>query len=426
MSTAVKSFLEKHGFYQDLDLPSLVKTFIADMHEGLLGHKAYQDMIRTYIDPSAITMQDKSVIVIDAGGTNFRSSMVTFSKEGAPTFSNFEKTKMPGIEKELSKKEFFDQIADNIERFKNTCTEICFCFSYAMTITEEADGILKSFSKEVKAPEVVGCHIGAELKKTLAEHGWTNNPKIILLNDTASALLAGSGSGKYSSYIGFILGTGLNAAYVQSERADYPGLKKQIIVCESAKFGGFKNSDFDILVDEKSVKPGYAPYEKLCSGAYLGAVALEVLHIAAKEGLFTKEFGDELAAIKSVSTIEVNEFLHKYAEDKTVSPEVFSHANANPQDAEILFELFDALVNRMAQLAAVILASCITQCGEGHDKAKPICIACNGTTFFKTYKVIDRTKEYLKNLIGGKGLYYEFLPNEVDITTGTAMAAFTL
>lgn len=419
MSTTVKSFLEKHGFYQELDLNSLVNSFITDMHEGLLGHKAYQDMIRTYIDPSTITLQDKSVIVIDAGGTNFRSSLVTFSKTAAPTFSNFEKTRMPGIERELSKKEFFDQIASNIERFKNVCQEICFCFSYAMTITEEADGILKSFSKEVKAPEVVGCHIGAELKKALIEHGWTNDPKIVLLNDTASALLAGSGSEKYSSYIGFILGTGLNAAYVQSERADYPDLKKQIIVCESAKFGGFKNSDFDILVDEKSVKPGYAPYEKLCSGAYLGPVALEVLHMGAKEGLFSQAFTESVTSIKAISTIEVNEFLHKYAENKTIAPETFAKANAG--DAEVLFELFDALVNRMSQLAAVILAACIKQCGEGKDEARPICIACNGTTFFKTYKVIDRTKDYLAKIIDGK-FFYEFLPDEVDITTGTAMA----
>ena len=419
MNANVKSFLEKHGFYQELDLNSLVKSFIADMHAGLLGQKADQDMIRTYIDPSTIKMQDKSVIVIDAGGTNFRSSLVTFSKTAAPTFSNFEKSKMPGTERELSKKEFFDQIASNIERFKNTCREICFCFSYAMTITEEADGILKSFSKEVKAPEVVGCHIGAELKKALIEHGWTNDPKIVLLNDTASALLAGSGSEKYSSYIGFILGTGLNAAYVQSERSDYPGLKKQIIVCESAKFSGFKNSDFDILVDEKSVKPGYAPYEKLCSGAYLGPVAFEVLHMGAKEGLFSAQFAEAVSSIKAISTIEVNEFLHKYAESKSVAPETFAKATA--EDAAVLFELFDALVDRMAKLAAVILASCIMQCGEGKDKAKPICIACNGTTFFKTYKVIDRTKDYLAKIIDGK-FFYEFLPNEVDITTGTAMA----
>ena len=187
MNANVKSFLEKHGFYQELDLNSLVKSFIADMHAGLLGQKADQDMIRTYIDPSTIKMQDKSVIVIDAGGTNFRSSLVTFSKTAAPTFSNFEKSKMPGTERELSKKEFFDQIASNIERFKNTCREICFCFSYAMTITEEADGILKSFSKEVKAPEVVGCHIGAELKNALKEKGWTKLPqKIILLNDNSA------------------------------------------------------------------------------------------------------------------------------------------------------------------------------------------------------------------------------------------------
>ena len=89
---------------------------------------------------------------------------------------------------------------------------IGFCFSYPMTITEDGDGILINFSKEIKAPEVVGCHIGQELKKALAAHGWKNKLTVSLLNDTVAALLAGAAvpceGMKFSSYIGFILGTG--------------------------------------------------------------------------------------------------------------------------------------------------------------------------------------------------------------------------
>ncbi|MBQ9623591.1 MAG: hexokinase, partial [Treponema sp.] len=72
MSMEVKNFFEKHGFYTDLDLSSLTKDFLQDMDNGLSGKKSFQDMIKTYIDPSSIAMREKSVIVIDAGGTNFR------------------------------------------------------------------------------------------------------------------------------------------------------------------------------------------------------------------------------------------------------------------------------------------------------------------------------------------------------------------
>ena len=136
---------------------------------------------------------------------------------------------MPGTEGELSKKEFFEHIAKNIERFKDSYDEICFCFSYAMTITENLDGILTNFSKEIQAPEVVGSYIGTELKEALKAQGWSKIPQVIILNDAAAALISGTGNPKYSAYIGLILGTGLNCAYLQPAKKEFE-LKKQIIV----------------------------------------------------------------------------------------------------------------------------------------------------------------------------------------------------
>ncbi|WP_296320922.1 hexokinase [Treponema sp. UBA3813] len=422
MNQTVKNFLAQHGFYLDLDLNALTKDILSDMDKGLSGKKSYQDMIPTYFDPSEIKIHEKSVIVIDAGGTNFRSSLVTFKKNGKAVFSDFEKTKMPGTERELSKKDFFAQIAKNIRRFRDKCSEICFCFSYAMTITENHDGILTNFSKEVKAPEVVGCTIGEELKKALKDDGWQNEVKIFLLNDTVSALLAGAGKGNYSSYIGFILGTGMNCAYVQPKNSAY-NLKRQIVVCESAKFGGFKNSDFDIIMDEKSVKPGSSPLEKLCSGAYIGPLALETLYFAAKEGLLSQEFSKSISNKKSLSLIEVSSFLENSDNKKGIYSEMFDSEKATKEDCKILFQIFDALVERMAKLAAAVINAALIQCGES-SKEKPICIACNGSSFFKTYKVLKRTKSYLKKLTKGSSIYYKILSNEVDITLGTAKAAF--
>ena len=174
MKDTVKNFLNEHGFYTDLNLGELTESIRNDMINRYLGKESYQDMIPTYIDPSSIKLQEKTVIVIDAGGTNFRSSLVKFAKDGKASVSDFEKTRMPGTEGELTKSEFFGKIAKNIERFKGKCNEICFCFSYAMTITENHDGILTNFSKEVKAPQVVGSYIGLELKKALAEQGWND------------------------------------------------------------------------------------------------------------------------------------------------------------------------------------------------------------------------------------------------------------
>lgn len=425
MAKKVQDFLKEHGFYSDLDLKKLAAEIQNDMIFGLSGKKSYQDMIPTYFDPSTIRIQEKSVIVIDAGGTNFRSSLVTFKKDGTSVISDFEKTKMPATDCELCKNDFFNQIAKNIDRFKDKCDEICFCFSYAMAITDDHDGILINFSKEVKAPEVVGCKIGEELKNALGNAGWAKIPRVILLNDTVSALLAGAGKKNYSSYIGFILGTGMNCAYVQPKTNEYE-LERQIIVCESAKFGGFKNSDFDIILDEKSVHPGTAPLEKLCSGAYLGPLALEILQMGAKESLFSPEFNAAIGNREALSLIEVSTFLEDSDNKKGDFSDLFENEKANQEDCSKIFVIFDALVNRMAQISASVIFAALLQCNEGKTKEEPICISCNGSSFFKTYKVMERTKSYLKKLTETTGIYYDLLPNEADNTIGTAKAAFLI
>lgn len=420
MNNRVKTFLSRHHFDTSLQVASLADGLRTDMHNGLSGGKAFQDMIQTFCDPSAITMKDKSVIVIDAGGTNFRSCVVHFSKDGVSSFSNFEKTTMPGAEEKLGKRDFFAQIAWNIRRLKNICNEICFCFSYPMTITDQQDGILLGFSKEIQAPEVIGSYIGAELRQTLAERGW-NNPKVILLNDTVSALLAGSGNKRFSSYVGFILGTGLNCSYVQKENPAYPDLKKQIIVCECAKYDGLEKSDFDILVDLQSSQPGTSPLEKFCSGVYLGPIALHMILRAAQEGLFSASCAQQISLRKNLSLIEVSNFLEKTDLQNQTYPSLFG--GANQDDNAILFDLFDALVGRTARICAAIIGACVVQCDAQSTPETPVCVACNGSTFFKTYKVQERTVQYLNEYLADKNVFYHILEEEADITRGTAMAA---
>ena len=312
MNTTVSSFLSRHNFVNHVDVLSAAYGILDDMRIGLMGKKSDQDMIKTFSNPPAESACGKSVIVIDAGGTNFRSCLVTFDENGNPSISDMEKTRMPGVERELSKKEFFEQIAKNLEHLKNKSDRIGFCFSYPMEIQKDGDGILLGFSKEVKAPEVVGSAVGKELKKQLEANGWNNIKRITLCNDTVAALLAGNACAlpgtKYSSYIGYILGTGMNAAYVQPA-CDVCGIEKQIIVCESGKYTSVNRSDFDIEFDKTTVKPGSFLLEKLCSGAYLGPVSLLALKTAAKDKLFSEKACDEIEKLTAFTLIEASSFI---------------------------------------------------------------------------------------------------------------------
>lgn len=426
MKTSVAAFLGSHNFPVHVDVNTVVDSLLFDMHEGLSGRPAGEDMIRTFSNPPSKDPAGKSVITIDAGGTNFRSCLVSFDSLGKASIEFMEKTKMPGIERELNRKEFFDQFAANLEHLKDKSENIGFCFSYPMTITEDGDGILLGFSKEIKAPEVAGCHVGAELAKALKEHGWKKDVKISMLNDTVAALLAGAAcpdeGKKYSSYIGFILGTGMNGAYIQPADPQYKDLAEQIIVCESGKFAKVIRSDFDIAYDKKSVKPNTSIMEKECSGAYLGPVAYEIIHAAALEGLFSPKFTEALLEIPGLTLIEMDSFLHApYATNSLLGAKAAESASA--EDYDTLFQLLDALVERTARLAAAILAACVIKSGKGTSASEPVCMLCDGTTFYKTYKVYERIQSYLEEvLVKQRGLYFEIVQRDNDITLGAAIA----
>ncbi len=442
----VTAFLGRHGFsVAAYDVNTTINGLLYDMKAGLekgnecnCSMAAAEDMIPTWGLPPKESPKNESVIVIDAGGTNFRSCLVTFDANGTATISELEKTSMPGIERELSKKEFFSAVAANLDHLKNKAKRIGFCFSYAMKITPDSDGEVISFSKEIKAKEVIGSLVGKNLSDALVERGWNRPEKITLLNDTTAALLAGASNAiegrAYSSYVGFILGTGMNAAYIDSEPvAKLAGLKdsagrsapkSQIIVCESGKFNKLPRSEFDIEFDKTANTPGLYVMEKMCSGAYLGPVGLIALKKAAEDGLFTKPVADAIKALPKLELKDMDQFF--YAPKKTTTVLGAIAAKGTQQDADTIFVLLDHFVARSAKLAAAIISAAIIKSGAGYSAALPVGVVCDGTTFYKTHNLKERLIGYLNEvLINQRHIYFEILSIDNDITLGTAVAGLS-
>ena len=140
----VLDFLSSHNFSSTV-ADNLHNKILADMERGLKAGGSDQAMIKAgsaLVDEIA---EGENAIVIDAGGTNFRSCLVTKTADGLE-ISDFQKTLMPAIDRELNRQEFYKAIADNISRLKDRSSKISFCFSYAMAMNSvSTDPILAAY-----------------------------------------------------------------------------------------------------------------------------------------------------------------------------------------------------------------------------------------------------------------------------------------
>ncbi|HAX92400.1 MAG TPA: hexokinase, partial [Bacteroidales bacterium] len=152
-----EKFLKDKGLRAcDFNIDQLVELFHSEMNRGLRGEASSLRMIPTYIEADNEFLKDTPVIAIDAGGTNFRSALVSFSSSGHMEMENLSNFHMPGLDGEVSKKEFFRTMADFIKPVADKSDRIGFCFSYPTEIFPDKDGRLLQFCKEVQAPEVIG------------------------------------------------------------------------------------------------------------------------------------------------------------------------------------------------------------------------------------------------------------------------------
>ena len=424
----VQDFLTKYGLLAKcVDEEKLTRSFLSDMKRGLDGKKSSIEMIPTFQSEDIQIESGKSVIVIDAGGTNFRTCLVTFDDDGKPVISDFRKSRMPGLDREVSAKEFFSIIADNIERLVTKSDRIAFCFSYSAKITKEHDGIVLDFSKEIKASEVIGMKLGENLLSELSNRGYdVSKKKIVILNDTVSTLLAAVGSVKNADgYIGFILGTGTNTAYGEknSNISEVGGEGRQIINTESGAYE-IKLTKLDREFIASTKKPEIHHFEKLISGAYLGPYAHLAIRKAIKEGLFSASFAKDFEKIETISTISMSAFLDNPLDSDNV---LSSLVRNRKKDEKTLYIILRSIIERAAKLTAVNISAAVLKSGRGTDPSHPVVINADGTTFYKTKYLKALTEMYLYEYLEvKKERYYVIVNIEDSPVIGSAIAGLSI
>jgi len=428
-----QEFLKSWGVSPDcVEMHSLLKQFEEEMESGLTRENSSSlPMIATYTQVQESIPLNEDVIVLDAGGTNFRTCLVRFNEEGKAIISDFQKTSMPGIKSEVSAQQFFGVFADQVERLIDKSDHIGFCFSYAATITSGHDGIPIMFSKEIKAPEVIGKPVGASLLEELARRGHdVSNKKVAVLNDTVATLLAGQAAEKckaYDSYIGFILGTGTNVAYTE----DNANIKKignlpkgkQIVNIESGNFN-VKCGKLDELFFASTKKPEQYHMEKMISGAYLGPQCELVLDKACEEGVLSSSFAQRFATCKPLSTPVMSNYLEMPFNSEYA---LVRCTEGNEDDQLALWIIIDSLIAKAAKLTAANLSAAVLKSGMGRDPRRPVCINADGTTFYKTESLKKYTEYYLHQYLQLEyGRYVTLVKVEDSPTIGAAIAGLSI
>ena len=441
----ISEFARYYGFhYEGINPHSLVKEILVEMQRGLEGKSSSLAMIPSYITPVTRIPAGKTVLALDAGGTNLRSSLVYFNENGEAIAQGTQKTTMPGTNGNVNSKQFFEAIADAAIPFlKDASAEgIGFTFSYPMEITSDADGILLAFSKEVDAPDVIGKAIGKGLREALAAKGCNYNGPIVLLNDTVATLLSGLASippdgektrtrndfaAESGPVIGFILGTGFNTAYpeTQIKKINFNSHSAaQIVVCETGNFNIRNRGRLDMEYDSTTKNPGGYFLEKASAGAYLGPLTLHILKQAVKDKVIQFKKADELLAMSHLETRFLNEFTHAPLSAQGPLGSLFDSKESGALAA--VQYITSIVTERGALFSAAVVAATVERMSPCYEPFSPVRIAVEGTTYM-IYKGMRRALEshLHQMLIKDKPRPYVISPVEQASLFGAAVAALS-
>ncbi len=427
--TKTTEFLKKYGLSTNsIDTVACIKTFVDKMSQGLTTEGSSLAMIPTYIGKSCKPPKDRIITVIDAGGTNLRIANVHFDSESITSISDLVKYPMLGTQCKMDKQSFFDALASYVLPILGDNDSIGFCFSYAVAMEPSGDGRLIHFCKEVDVEGVEGELIGQNLIDSLRKQGYTGKGNIVILNDTVTTLLSGmaaKSNRRYSSYLGSILGTGLNTCYIEQTEA-IRNLDKStfadtgmVINCETGAYAEIPRGELDFKFDATTLNKGSVLMEKCISGAYLGGLCLTVIKQAANEGLLSNYAKEILDQTPELETYQISELLQ--GAPSMDNPIIKCLENSD--DADTILTLVDAVVERAALYAAISWTAVVLKSGKGLDANSPVCITVEGTTFYKLHSLKDRVVKYLDQLMTNHYKRYYVLSCIDDATLiGSAIA----
>lgn len=222
--------------------------------------------------------------------------------------------------------------------------------------------------------------------------------------------------------VGLILGTGMNACYIEEYAPDW-GYKGKIINIECGNFNRDlprTNVDFELDFNDVGGR-GRQHLEKMVSGAYLGEICrraiVKVFQDKATSQMWTAQtFGSEDASTcigdKSESLIVVD----RKCKEKW-------QATFTQRELVWVREICVAVFNRAAALTATMIAACALATGRLRDAVGGVTVGVDGSLFKCNYFLQLDIRRYLNLILGEK---QASLIHIVDAEDGSGLGAAIL
>ncbi|URE10677.1 glucose homeostasis [Musa troglodytarum] len=429
-------------------LKQVAQAMATEMHAGLLAADASGSKLRmlpSFVDKLPTGDEEGLFYGLDLGGTNFRVLRVQLGgKERGIIEQESKEVPIPPHLMCGSSDELFDFIAIELADFAaKDCLieggrqrEIGFTFSFPMRQSSVSAGVLVKWTKGFSIDETVGKDISVELTKAMERQHLDMriaalvNPNIfpvhpprtlaafihqilrfkmhraleMQVND-AVGTLAGSRYYDKDAVLAVILGTGTNAAYVESSSAIprchglQPRSGEMVINME---WGNFQSchlpiTEYDQALDWESINPGM----------YLGELVRRVLlRLAEEAALFGDTVPSKLEEPFILTTPVVSSMNHDTTSDLGVVgrklKEIFGVDGTSMDTRRMVVRICDAIAERAARLAAAGIAGVLLKQGRvGRDDGKKKAVVAVDGGLFEHYSKFRRCVEStLRELLG--------------------------
>ncbi|KAI9799110.1 MAG: hypothetical protein M1825_004877 [Sarcosagium campestre] len=387
--------LERLFTVDQTKLKSITDHFISELEKGLSVEGGSIPMNPTWVMSFPTGNETGTYLALDMGGTNLRVCEIELVDEKGEFDITQSKYRMPEELKSGTSEELWEYVADCVQQFieyhhegeKLEKLHLGFTFSYPATQEYIDHGELQRWTKGFDIDGVEGHDVVPMLEKALAARGMPIKITA-LINDTTGTMIASAYTDDQVK-IGCIFGTGCNAAYMENcgsiPKLAHLNLPPDLPMAINCEYGAFDNehivlprTQYDLLIDRDSPRPGQQSFEKMIAGLYLGEIfrlVLSDLHSKPDVCIFE---GQSIDKLKKPYTLDAS-FLSSIEEDPyenlSETHELFSNklnlACTKPE-LELIRRLAELIGTRAARLSACgVAAICkkkkIESCHVGAD-----------------------------------------------------------